>query len=178
MIIINNEEALRVKCSDVLPEEVADLVLALESELEHSAKIGREGIGLAATQIGIAKKIAIVRMPGTSINLVNCNIEKAYDLGMFRDEGCLSFPGKIANTNRYQEIVIADNLVYPHNFIVTGLIAVCCQHEIDHYNEKIFTDYAIKEAVKKKIGPNDPCPCGKINKNTGLIIKYKKCCGS
>ena len=175
MIIINNEEALRVKCDPVLHEEVSDLLQALESELEQANRLGKNGIGLAAPQIGIAKNIAIVRLGKLSFNLINCKIEKGYDPAIFKEEGCLSFPGRSEDTTRFQEIYVTNNLTYPHTFTATGLLAVVCQHEIDHFNNKLFMDYVIPKltvpTVKKtKVGPNDLCICGS-NK------KYKKCCG-
>ncbi len=175
MIITNNEEILRVNCEDVLPEEVGNLVSLLESELERANRLGRGGIGLAAPQIGIAKKIAIVRLDkarNISFDLVNCKISEAYDPCMFRDEGCLSFPGKVENTTRFQEIYVTNNLVYPHNFIATGLTSVVCQHEIDHLSGTLFMDRSVSTPIllkKNKVGPNDLCGCGS-NK------KYKKCC--
>jgi len=170
MIIVNNEEALRVKCEDVLPNEVGPLVEQLEKELEYSSRMGRPGIGLAAPQIGIAKNIAIVRLGGEyNLNLVNCKIKDQYDKIMFRGEGCLSFPGRIEDTMRYQEIHAVNNLVYPYSFVAGGMMAIVCQHELDHLNSVLLPDIAIQR-VKKKVGPNDPCLCGSK-------IKFKKCCG-
>ena len=174
MIITNNEEALRIKCDIVLPEEVGSLVSVLEQELNYSNKLGKGGIGLAAPQIGIAKNIAIIRLgSGLNIDLVNPKIEKGYDPSLFRQEGCLSFPGRVEDTTRFQEVFITNNLVYPFSFVATGLMAVVCQHEIDHLNSVLFTDRMIKKTISKntKIGPNDICICGS-NK------KYKKCCGN
>lgn len=177
MIITNNEEALRVKCEDVAPEEVRALILALENELAYANRLGKGGIGLAAPQIGIPKNIAIVRMGktnGLDLDLVNCRIEKGFDPTIFKEEGCLSFPGRVEDTTRFQEVHIVNNLVYPHTFIATGLIAVVCQHELDHLNQTLFMDRKIPKlepvVSKKKAGPNDPCPC-----SSGK--KYKKCCG-
>lgn len=178
MIITNNEEALRVQCEDVLPEEVGELVELLERELNYSAKTGRPGIGLAAPQIGIAKKIAIVRLGNNgymnlNINLVNCSISKSFDPKIFTDEGCLSFPGRVENTMRFQEIVIDNNFVSPNSFTATGLVAVACQHELDHINGILLPDRALeKKAVISaltKVKVNDKCPCGSGK-------KYKKCC--
>jgi peptide deformylase len=180
MIIINNEEALRVPCEDVLPEEVGGLLATLEAELNYANKLGKGAIGLAAPQIGIAKKIAIVRM-GSSYNfnfnfdLVNCSIEQGYDPSLFRQEGCLSFPGRVEDTIRFQEVHITNNLVYPHSFVATGLLAVVCQHEIDHYSSTLFIDRLAPKVAstppkRTKAGPNDPCLCGSKK-------KYKKCCG-
>lgn len=177
MIITNNEDMLRVPCEDVRPEEVDSLRHLLEQELANSARLGRPGIGLAAPQIGIHKKIAIVRINRElSVDLVNCRIDKSYDLFLFKDEGCLSFPERLENTMRYQEIVVADNLVAPYNFIATGLLSVCIQHELDHLNSTLLVDRAIPKG-QGKVGPNDPCPCGKINPITQKLFKYKKCCG-
>lgn len=169
MLITNNEEALRVKCEKVQPEEVGELVSLLERELSRINHFEKIGIGLAAPQIGIAKDISIVRLGGEyDINLVNAKISNKYDPFIFKDEGCLSFPGRIENTTRFQEIVVVDNLWDIKSFVASGFLAIACQHEIDHTNSSLFLDHMIKEKLKGK--PNDPCPCGSGK-------KLKKCCG-
>jgi peptide deformylase len=176
MIITNNEEALRIKCEDVTLEEVGPLIELLERELEHSAKLGRPGIGLAAPQIGIAKNIAIVRLDNVyKLDLINCKIEKQYDQAVFKEEGCLSFPGRIEDTLRYQEIYVVSNLVKPYSFEAAGLMVVVCQHELDHLNGILLPDAALNKNMaitlsntKSKLGPNEPCFCGSGK-------KYKKC---
>lgn len=174
MIITNNEDLLRVKCADVLPEEVGGLIDALEKELNYANRLGKGGIGLAAPQIGIAKKIAIVRIDKVKIDLVNCHIKEGFDPTLFQEEGCLSFPGRVENTIRFQEVHITDNLVRPNGLVATGLLAVVCQHELDHINSTLFIDRVAPKPTtiikKVKVGPNDLCICGS-NK------KYKKCCG-
>ena len=52
--------------------------------------------------------------------------------------GCLSFINRVEDVIRYNEIVISDNLVYPQRAILTGLMAVCVQHELDHLNGVTF----------------------------------------
>ena len=135
-MIVTDQSLLRVKCVDVLPEEVGALREVLEQELKHSEENGAPGIGLAAPQIGIAKKMAIVRIPGPhgmySVDLINCRIAAKYDQAFFEGEGCLSFPGLQVRTLRYQEIYVVDNLIQPYSFVATGLPAVCIQHELDH----------------------------------------------
>ena len=177
MIITNNEDALRVICEDVLSDEVPHLIARLEAELDYANKLGKNGIGLAAPQIGIAKNIAIIRLDksrGPNFNLVNCKIEQGFDPAIFRQEGCLSFPGRVEDTTRFQEIYVTNNLVYPHSFIAVGLTAIVCQHEIDHLTSTLFMDRAVPKIVpvvnKNKVGPNEPCICGSNR-------KYKKCCG-
>lgn len=174
MIITNDEAALRVFCEPVTLEEMGPLIEALEKELEYSNRIGRAGIGLAAPQIGIAKNIAIVRLPKISFNLVNAKLVQGYDPALFTEEGCLSFPGRMEDTIRFQEVYITNNLVEPHSFTATGLVAVVCQHELDHLNSTLFMDRKMPKSVPAvktaKAGPNEPCPCGSGK-------KYKKCHG-
>lgn len=179
MIITNNEDALRVKCELVSEEEVGQLISILESELKRANDLGKGGIGLAAPQIGIAKNIAIVRLPRLNLDLVNCYIEKQYDSFIFRNEGCLSFPGRVEDTLRYKEIYVKNNLVYPHSFVATDLLSVVCQHELDHVNSTLFYDKKNSNnfSSKLKLGPNDPCICNKLDPLTGKVRKYKKCCG-
>lgn len=178
MIIINDEELLRTPCEDVKPEEVEELRQKLEAELAEANRLGKNGIGLAAPQIGIFKKMAIIRMgsPDLDVDLINCNIKQGYDEALFTEEGCLSFPGKIETTLRYQEVHVENNLTYPHSFIATGLLAIAIQHELDHLNGVLLADRAIARPTKK-VGPNEPCPCGKIDSASGKAKKYKKCCG-
>jgi len=180
MIITNNEEALRMPCENVAEEEINGLICALESELNHVNRLGKGGIGLAAPQIGIAKNIAIVRLgDGFNFNLVNAKLEAGFDPITFREEGCLSFPGRVEDTTRFQEVIIS-NGVGPSKFIATGMAAVVCQHELDHLNSILFMDHKIIKPtpifIKNKLGPNDPCFCGKIDPSNGKIRKFKKCC--
>ena len=175
MIITFNEEALRVKCESVLPEEVGALIAQLEQELNDANRLGKNGIGLAAPQIGIAKDIAIIRMGKEfKLDLVNCKMTAGYDPILFREEGCLSFPGRVEDTTRFQEVHLTGNLVEPHSFVATGFLAIACQHELDHLNSTLFMDRVPPKPVpivkKNKVGPNDPCTCGSGK-------KYKKCCG-
>lgn len=176
MIITNNEELLRVKCEPVNLDETAALIETLERELEYANRLGKGGIGLAASQIGIAKDIAIVRLPKVSFNLVNARLKKGFDQALFTEEGCLSFPGRVEDTLRFQEVYIINNLVEPHTLVATGLVAVVCQHELDHCNSTLFMDRATPESEMGtslirstiKVSPNERCPC-----NSGK--KYKKC---
>lgn len=172
MIIENNIDLLKTKCEPVLVNEVGALVKLLEFELEESNRKGKPGIGLAAPQIGIFKQAAIIRLEKNDhynfdLDLINPEILKSYDLIKFSGEGCLSFPDKIINTERYNEINLKSKNA---EYVVTGLLSVACQHEIDHLNGILFFDRQLKPILKNKIGPNEKCICGSDK-------KYKKCCG-
>ena len=175
MIITNNEEALRVVCQPVSLEEMRPLIETLEKELEYSGRLGRPGIGLAAPQIGLAKDIAIIRLPKINLNLVNASLKEGFDPAIFEEEGCLSFPGRVENTIRFQEVYFFNNENNLQSFVATGLFAAVVQHELDHLNSTLFMDRKAPKPVTivkavAKVGPNELCPCGS-NK------KYKKCCG-
>ena len=149
-MIVTDVEALRMKCEDVLPEEIESLRSKLEEGLKYSEMLGRAGIGLSCPQIGIPKKMAIVRIKPArgdviSVDLVNARIDQGYHRKIFRNEGCLSFPNEYIDTMRYHEIVVKDNLADPESFVATGLLAVCIQHELDHLEGILLPDM-----------PNDP----------------------
>jgi|GEM_PF-1691458 len=173
-MIITNPLLLKQKCSDATIEEAEEIIILLDKELEESARLGVPGIGLAAPQIGIYKNVAIIRVGEHKINLVNARIEKQYDQFVFDGEGCLSFPGRIEKTLRYNEIYVV-NGVEPYKFIATGLLAVVIAHETEHCLGITLEETAIKQRViktaKTKLRPNDLCHCGSGK-------KLKKCCNS
>lgn len=147
-MIITDEKLLRVKCEEVLPDEIDSLREELEKELKFSGELGRPGIGLAAPQIGISKNFAIIRINtqngiNYNVDLVNCRISDKHDEFLFKNEGCLSFPGEQVDTMRYKEIVVVDNMVKPHSFIATGILAVCIQHELDHLQGVLLPDLKV-----------------------------------
>ena len=148
-MIITNPDLLRFPCEDVQLSEIEELRQKLETELNNSESLGFPGIGLACPQIGIYKKMAIVRVPLRDgkiirLDLVNCRIIAGYDKAVFDNEGCLSFPDRVERTLRYQEILVEGNLAEPKRFIAQGLVAVVIQHELDHLSGILLPDVALK----------------------------------
>ena len=167
----------------------------IAAELFEILNKRKDGIGLAANQVGIDAAVAVlnVREP---IVLINPKIiSKENEIDFY--EGCLSYPGKGVNTKRYETVEVkSDNVDGTMIFsgVDTGekakgsweqegktyqvkdrdlriLEAVCVQHEIDHLNGIVCMDRKVNTTIvrDKKIGRNEKCPCG-----SGL--KYKKCC--
>jgi peptide deformylase len=149
-------------------EEETDIIEKLEQELYIANRNGASGIGLAAPQIGIKKKIAIIRIDEhTRLNLVNAEIISANGKFISR-EGCLSVPGKLVEVERSLDIIIKNcGFINVGKFAAYGLPAVCIQHEMDHWDGILMTDRVITKHTET--GPNMLCPCGSK-------IKYKKCC--
>ena len=127
-MLITNIIDLRKKSEKAEFNEIDNLVEKLELELSKY----KTGIGLSAIQIGILKKISIIRTPNLQLNLINPIIIQKYDKFRFKGEACLSFPGLVIDTSRYYEIVVINN--EKEKIIFVGLEAVIVQHEIDHLN--------------------------------------------
>ena len=103
-------------------------------------------IGIAAPQIGISRRIAIVdvssRVTGAPrIHLINPKILELKEEKMSR-EGCMSLPDYSADLKRYNWIRYTwqDETGLWHERVSTGIEAVCVQHEIDHLNGMLFID--------------------------------------
>jgi len=191
--ILYDLDFLRQKSSPVLTaEEALDIISKLKKVLMPIDN----GIGLSAIQIGILKQVSIIKntdwsgkQDGNIIYLINPEIITCEDEFIHYGEGCLSCPGIFKSTRRYDTFIIKNNVIrdnkleeeiqyyyagYKDKDGRDGLSAIAVQHEIDHLNGKVITDYGIESTPIKreedKVGRNDPCPCGSGK-------KYKKCCG-
>jgi len=115
------------------------------------------GIGLAAPQIGIAKRILVADVDDQKFALVNPEV--IWTEGEETDvEGCLSWPGNFGEVRRHLAIKVrAQNTSGEAVEVVAdGLLARCLQHEIDHLNGVLFCDIASRMLDKDAyIGPND-----------------------
>lgn len=169
-MITSNEKTLRTPNKDVDINEAKTIIQKLEYELRSSTNIG---VGLAAPQIGINKRVAIIRIEKPYkqyVDLVNPTMVHMKYGFVNHKEGCLSVPNKLFNTWRYKEILIKD-LLRPSGLVATDYDALVIQHEYDHLESILIMD----RAISSKIGRNDPCPCGAMKNNKPT--KYKKCCG-
>jgi peptide deformylase len=100
------------------------------------------GVGLAAPQLGEAKRACVVEVGGQLHELVNPRVVRAD--GEDRDlEGCLSIPGYVAYVTRPEKVwIVAQNRVGKKIKIAgSGLMSRAMQHEIDHLDGKLYIDY-------------------------------------
>lgn len=168
-MIITDIDILRKKNEPSTLEEAKEIIKKLEEELKLSPT---EGAGLAAPQIGINKKVAIIRLGGEEdLDLVNPVIIDRRNPYINRKEGCLSFPNVEIDTQRYNELFVKDDL-HPDGFVAVGFVAAVVEHEVQHLESILMIDVAIG---KNKVGRNDPCPCGAMKNNKR--IKFKNCHG-
>jgi peptide deformylase len=101
-----------------------------------------KGIGLAANQVGVARRVAVVDVEGNRFAMVNPVIRSAE--GRSRaEEGCLSIPELYGDVTRPDRIVLdaIDEQGKPFSLEASGMVARCIQHEIDHLDGILFVDH-------------------------------------
>ena len=184
---------IKKKLREVSVEEGMEVATKLFEILNER----KDGIGLAANQVGIDANVAVVNVRQPVILINPKIVSKHNEIPYY--EGCLSYPGKGVHTKRYETIEVKTEQI-EGSWIFTGvdtgsensrgswetgeskqdrelrmLEAVCVQHEIDHLNGKTIMDRKRDMTVKrteKKIGRNQLVT---IKKGDAVkILKYKK----
>ena len=109
------------------------------------------GIGLAAIQVGIPKRVIVMDLSGkdkekSPMYFINPEITYKSEINSTYEEGCLSVPGQFAEINRPNKCHIKYLDYYGTNKEVEaeGMLATCIQHEIDHLEGILFIDYLSK----------------------------------
>ena len=123
--IITNLKSLRIKSEEVSSKETKKII----KDLEDTLKDCPTGVGLSAIQIGIPKKVGIIRIEGLRLDLINPEMVEKEGRFKMKKEGCLSFPGLYLDTIRHNTITIINNGKKETYY---GIIAVAINHEIDH----------------------------------------------
>ena len=161
-IVIEPDPILRKK-SENLEKVDNELRLLLDDMLE--TMYNAPGIGLAAVQVGILKRLIVIdiskdKEKKNPIFLINPEIISKSKNTSIYEEGCLSLPGHFAEIERPEECQIKyiDYEGKKNEMKANGLLATCIQHEIDHLNGILFIDYLsklkkdmiVKKLVKQK----------------------------
>ena len=116
------------------------------------------GIGLAATQVNIQKRIVVIDTSEEKNNpfcMINPEIIELEGIEE-SEEGCLSVPGFFETVKRAERVKISalDRDGKAFELEVGGLLSVCIQHEIDHLEGKLFVDYLSslkRQRIRKKL---------------------------
>ena len=140
---ILREKSLTVKIVD------EDLQKLMDDMLE--TMYAAPGIGLAAIQVGVPKRIIVLDIapkdkPKNPMYFVNPEIITKSENSSTYEEGCLSVPGQFAEINRPDKchIKYLDYYGQPKEIKADGMLATCIQHEIDHLEGILFIDYLSK----------------------------------
>lgn len=102
-----------------------------------------DGVGLAANQVGIDKSFFVAEFDGKFYTIFNPEVTKKSREKYSIDEGCLSIPDFYGNANRPSEIALKgfDRNGKRVKMRAWGHLAQIFQHEVDHLNGILFTDY-------------------------------------
>jgi len=116
------------------------------------------GVGLAANQIGVPLRVAVIEVEEKVTELVNPEIVRS--AGEQLDwEGCLSIPGYVAEVTRHEKVTVKARDRHGKEFRMKGedLLARALQHEIDHLNGILYIDYleSLEELVRVSESPEE-----------------------
>lgn len=146
-IVEMGDPVLREKARPV-PKITPNVIKLLENMAE--TMYDAEGVGLAAPQVGVSKRIAVIDVGEGLIELINPEITLRQ--GLDTDiEGCLSIPGLRGEVQRAARVMVkalnreGKEVTYDGE----GLLARAFQHEIDHLDGILFIDKA-KNLIKNK----------------------------
>jgi peptide deformylase len=140
LTINKNEAELRRKSKPVMifDKKLAELMDDLIDTL-HSTS---DGAGLAAPQVGVLKRVAVIDFGEGVIELVNPEIlEKSGEMEF--EEGCLSYPGKRGYTKRPAYVKVRAFDRKGEEYIIEGkdIMALALVHEIGHMAGELFIDF-------------------------------------
>lgn len=154
-VLIYPEANLAKVCE---PVEIVDAALNQFIDDMFDTMYDHEGIGLAAPQVNVLKRVITVDIEGDKTNqivLINPEIlESSGETGI--EEGCLSIPGCRALVPRKEKVKVKALNRQGEEFVLDadGLLAICIQHEIDHLNGVLFVDHIStlkRQRVKEKM---------------------------
>ena len=131
-----------------------------------------KGIGLAAVQVGILKRILVIDVSSKDekkqpLSFINPSIKKVSNEMSIYEEGCLSIPETFIEIERPKicDVEYIDEKGLKKNLKCDGLLSICIQHEVNHLDGKLIIDHLSKlkkDFIIKKVS--------KIKKNPDRII--------
>lgn len=142
-IVKMGDDTLRRVCRPV--DQITPRIVRLLDDMIETMRAAN-GCGLAAPQVGVLRRIAVVEVEeGQVIELINPKII-AFAGEQQEQEGCLSIPGKWGVTKRPKHVTVRATNRHGETFEVTGsdLLARALCHEIDHLDGKLFVDCVVR----------------------------------
>jgi peptide deformylase len=140
-IVKIGDDTLRKTCRPV--DKITPRVLTLLDDMVDTMRAA-EGVGLAAPQVGILKRIVVIETePGKVIELINPKII-AFSGEQTGEEGCLAVPGRSGIVTRPMHVTVRALNRYGQTVDITGseLLARAFCHELDHLDGKLYIDRA------------------------------------
>lgn len=148
-ILKDGEDTLRKTSKPV--EKISQRLLQLLDDMQETLKLSG-GVGLAAPQVGILRRVVLVDNGEKVLELINPEIIETK--GEQEDyEGCLSVPNRWGVTRRpaYVKVRAMNRHGKYYEADGTGIVARCFCHEIDHLNGVLFTDKALRMLTEEEL---------------------------
>ena len=100
-----------------------------------------KGIGLAAPQVGVSKRVCICEFENEQLTLINPVITKQITK-IESEEGCLSLPNILYNVSRFAQVAVSafDENGQEFSVVADGMMSIIIQHEMDHLEGILITD--------------------------------------
>ena len=135
------------------------------------------GIGLAATQVNVSKRIVVIDISEDKeqpLSLINPEILEMSGVEEM-EEGCLSVPGVYETVQRADQVRVRalGRDSRPFELETGGLLAVCIQHEIDHLDGKLFVDYLSqlkRTRIRRKLEKHQRTPDATVRHSSTRVI--------
>ncbi|MGE5677490.1 MAG: peptide deformylase, partial [Pseudomonadota bacterium] len=137
----DGDEVLRKICRKV--DVIDDRILTLLDDMRETM-YKAEGVGIAASQVGVLRRVVVIDIGDGPIELINPVI--VYENGeQVEEEGCLSVPKIRGRVKRPAKVIVRAMNRKGETFEMEGteLLAIAFSHEIDHLNGVLFIDKAI-----------------------------------
>lgn len=150
-IVKLGDEVLRKKSRPVT--EFNDKLSVLIDDMAETL-LKEDGVGLAAPQVGVLKRVVVLIADEKPVALVNPVIIK--ESGTQENiEGCLSIPGKYGITKRPHKVTVKAQDRNGKEFKLTGtdMLARCICHETDHLNGILFIDNVVRMLSPEELMP-------------------------
>ncbi|MDD4066637.1 MAG: peptide deformylase [Clostridia bacterium] len=139
------DDILRKKSRDIIiTNENMDKLKLLIEDMFDTLKVN-DGIGLAAVQVGILKRLIVIEYENKKYVLINPIVVEAEGSQMC-EEGCLSFPNEFFSVNRPTNIVVEylDENGEKQVLKEKGVLAVVLSHETDHLDGILYIDKKVE----------------------------------
>ena len=144
-VLKDGEEVLRIKS---IPTLITDEVRVLVKDMKETM-LAENGIGLSAPQVGVNLRVIVVqlmsagKLVGPVQEMINPVITNYSDDTMEYEEGCLSIPGEYIRIDRPRSIHVKFQTLSGKykKWFLKGLEARIVQHEIDHLDGVLMSDY-------------------------------------
>ena len=149
-IVLYPHPVLRKKAASI--ETVSAAERTLLDDMAQTMYL-KSGVGLAATQIGIDKQLAVIDVGAGLVKLVNPTIVRREGCET-QEEGCLSVPQKTVRVRRAKRVTVRflNENGEALQIVAEGLFARAIQHEVDHLSGRLIIDYLspLKRILAKK----------------------------